>query len=176
MSKSRLVMAFRPPAIPKPGSRGELVAIEFVPNNFKLMDLDKEPPPGRTGTTEKMPTDADLAEQRRQAMYDAIRDRLRKPGDGEKRETGFIERSECTNRGAFMHIKTGSEVLKLVFPQGLVMGAYTPDIQGVQLGCGMKALPDIPVVFVYKSVADAKAKAAGELVSLEFVPKSFTLN
>jgi hypothetical protein len=42
------------------------------------------------------------------------------------------------------------------------------------MGCSMKAL-DIPVVFIYKVAADARAKSAGQLVSLEFVPRSFVL-
>ncbi len=108
-------------------------------------------------------------------MMDAIRERVRKPAAGETREMGFIERSECTNKGAFMYVKIGSQVLKLVYPQGLFIGAFTPEIENLQLGCGMKAI-DIPVVIVYKPSATAKSKAVGEMVSLEFVPKTFTLN
>ena len=107
-------------------------------------------------------------------MLDDIRERIRKPVGSERREMGFIEKSECTNKGMFIHVKVGAQILKLAYPQGMVMGAYTPDIQGVQLGCGMKTL-DIPVVVTFKPAAEAKAKVAGELVSLEFVPKSFTL-
>jgi len=34
---------------------------------------------------------------------------------------------------------------------------------------------EVPIVFIYKSAADSKRKVAGELVSIEFVPKTFTL-
>ena len=104
-----------------------------------------------------------------------MRERLRKPADGEKREMGLIERSECTNKAAFMYIKVDTQILKLVYPQTLVMGAYTPEVENIQLGCGMKSI-DIPVVFVFRPTSDAKSKTAGDLVSLEFVPKSFSLN
>ena len=171
------VISYRPASAPRSTSRGDLVAIEFVPDNFRFIDLAAEPPPPTYEVEDAGPPsgDGEFAEQRRIAMLDAIRDRLRKPADGERREMGFIDRSECTNKAAFMHIKVGTEILKLVYPQTMVTGAFTPDVEGIQFGCGMKSV-DVPVVFVFKAGADAKAKTAGELVSLEFVPKSFTLN
>ena len=113
---------------------------------------------------------------RRSIMLTAIRQNLRKPAAGEKQEMGFIERSECSNKGTFVFMKVGANILKLAnsTPQTLLMRAYTPDVADLQLGCGMKQV-DIPVVFVYRENADPKAKSVGDLVSLEFVPKTFTL-
>jgi tetratricopeptide (TPR) repeat protein len=176
LSNSLVVISYRPSATTTGRSRGELVAVEFVPSNFKLVDLKTEQAPTRyeVPATSEGTSEVDFAEERRKAMIDDIRERIRKPAGTERREMGFIEKSECTNKGMFMHIKVGAQILKLSYPQGMVMGAYTPDIQGVQLGCGMKTL-DIPVVVTFKPATEAKAKTAGELVSLEFVPKSFTL-
>ncbi|MEO6334413.1 MAG: tetratricopeptide repeat protein, partial [Pyrinomonadaceae bacterium] len=177
LSNTLAVISYRPMTGAKALSKGDLVAVEFVPNNFRFIDVSAEAPPPTYEVEESGPPrdGGDLAEQRRKAMMDAIRERLRKPAGGERRELGFIERTECSSKSAFMHIKVGTEVLKLIYPQAIVMGAFTPDVEGVQLGCGMKGV-DIPVVFVFKPVVDAKGKVAGELVSLEFVPKSFTLN
>lgn len=177
LASANAVISYRPGTFEKSASRGELVAVEFVPTNFRFVDLKAEAPPPTFEVEEAGPpqTEGDFAERRRRAMMDAIRDRIRKPSEGEKREIGFIERSECTNKGAFIHIKAGTQILKLVYPETTFMGGYTPEVEGVQLGCGMKSV-DIPVVFIFKPSANAKAKAVGELVSLEFVPKSFTLN
>ena len=109
-------------------------------------------------------------------MLSSIAASLRKPREGETRELGFIERSECTSKGIFFYIKSGTQVVKLTsaVPEQIFLRGYTPDIAHLQMGCGMKAV-EIPVVFVYKKTGDAKAKVHGELLSLEFVPPSFKL-
>ena len=117
-----------------------------------------------------------MAEQRRAMMMQGIREGLRKPADGETRELGFIERTECTNQGMFFFMKTASRTLRLAAPkQNMELRAFTPDVESLQLGCGMKAV-DIPIVFIYKNSADAKRKVSGDLISINFVPKTFTLN
>ncbi len=177
LSSSLALISYRPTAAEKSTSRGELIAVEFVPANFRLIDLAAEAPPPtyEVEETGPPPTEGDFAEQRRKAMLDGIRQSIRQPAEGERREMGFIERSECTSKSMFMHIKVGPQVMKLIYPQTLAMRAYTPEVDGIRIGCGMKTV-DIPIVFVFKPTADGKAKAAGELVSVEFVPKSFTLN
>ena len=176
LATSTAVITYRPNATAKPPLRGELVALEFVPSNFRFVDLKAEPiPPTYVVEETGAPTAGAIADERRNAMMRAIRDRIRKPGEGEKREMGFIERSECNKNGMFFHIKTGAQVLKLAASQSMFLGGYTPDIEHMQIGCTMKAV-DVPIVFVYKPATDLKAKAAGDLVSVEFVPKTFTLN
>jgi hypothetical protein len=34
---------------------------------------------------------------------------------------------------------------------------------------------DILVIFTYKAIGESKANSAGEIIALEFVPKSFSL-
>jgi hypothetical protein len=109
-------------------------------------------------------------------MMQAIRNGLRKPADGETQELGSIESSECTKEGMFFFIKTTAGILRLASPgQSMNLRAFTPDIESLQIACGMKSL-DVPIVFIYKSGADTKRKVAGDLISIEFVPKTFTLN
>ena len=172
------VITYREIVAQNNGPRGELVALEFVPNDFRLIDLKEEPdaPTYLVEETGPPPVDSQIAEQRRNAIMQGIRDGLRKPSDGEARELGYIERTECTNQGMFFFMKTSAGILRLASPtQGMALRAYTPDIENLQVGCGMKPL-DVPVVFVYKNTPDKKRKVSGDLVSLEFVPKTFTLD
>jgi hypothetical protein len=179
LSTSNLVLTYKPLPNSKPARRGELIAIEFVPNNFRFIDLKAEPKPPTYVVEEVGPPDTDSGsvEQRRKAITEAIREALRKPETGEQREIGFIERTECSSKGVFVHIKTATQQFKLAnsSPETMYMRAFTADVEGLRLGCGMKQV-DIPVVFVFKANADSKATASGDLVSLEFVPKGFSLN
>jgi hypothetical protein len=56
----------------------------------------------------------------------------------------------------------------------LSIRGFTPDIESLRFGCNMKPV-EIPVVFTYKPAADPKSKTSGDLVALEFVPKSSVL-
>ncbi len=59
-------------------------------------------------------------------------------------------------------------------PQLIQISGYTPDLAAIQFGCGIKAI-EYPVVFIYTPKPDGKARTDGEINSLEFVPKDFTL-
>lgn len=120
----------------------------------------------------------DLEAMRRKAMMEGLRSALREPQAGEKRELAYLDKIECTNKGAvFFHMRTGTQTLKLLnsSPQSLQIRMFTSDLEGMQFGCGIKPI-EIPAVVIYRAKPDAKAKTAGEIVSLDFVPKTFTLN
>jgi len=109
-------------------------------------------------------------------MMQGIKNALRQPVAGEKRELGFIEKVECGNKGMFFYIKNQTRTFKLTAAsaQAIQIRAFTPDVEQLQLGCAMKQV-DIPVVFTYKESSDSKAKSNGEIISMEFVPKTFIL-
>jgi hypothetical protein len=153
------VITYRPSPTAKPPVRGEVVALEFVPSNFRFVDLKTEPTPPTyvVEETGQATTPGPVVDARRTAMMEAIRQRVRKPAEGEKREMGFIEKSECNKQGMFFHIKVGSAVLRLAAPQSMFLGGYTPDIEHLQIGCAMKAI-DVPVVFVYKPADGPEGK------------------
>ena len=175
----------------KNGHRGELVAVEFVPTNFRVMTDEEmrnatlviydEPEPEQNrarspNSLPPMPTAADIEQARRDMMMQSISDALRKPVEGEKRETGFLEKIECTSKGMYFYMRTATQTIKLLgsspaLPKIIV---YTPDLGGTQFVCGIKPI-EFPAVFIYTAKPDAKAKTAGEIISVEFVPKSFTL-
>ena len=186
------VLTYRARPTPGKGSvRGELVSVEFVPAHFRFVDPSAEPPVSQEAASGAVPAPVDTGEtvgsapsppfadpetDRKQLFFEQIRNALRKPEQGEKRLMGFIEKSECTQKGAFYYLRTPTQVLKLngggnAKPE---LKGFTPDIENVQFGCGMKAL-DIPVVITYREGEDKKAKHNGDLVALEFVPKDFVL-
>lgn len=183
VSKFQALITYKDVNPPKIGVRGELVAVEFVPANFRIMTEDEM----RSATlvvwdmdvpkqAKPMLTNAEMEAKRREAILKGIKDNLRKPAEGEKREYGYIEKVECNDKFATFHVKTGSKTLKLMSPPSKQPNivVYTPDLAGVQFGCGMKAL-EFPAVVVYSTGFDLRSNADGTLVSIEFVPKSFVL-
>lgn len=105
-------------------------------------------------------------------MLEEIKQALRTPLDGEKREIGVVERIECSNNSIFFIAKIGTQTLKLKAksPQDVKIMTFTSDAGGLQFGCGVK-LPPLPAVITYRP----KDKD-GEMVALEYVPKSFKLD
>ncbi|PYS99010.1 MAG: hypothetical protein DMF63_13130 [Acidobacteria bacterium] len=178
LANSPMVITYREAAGAKVPVRGELVALEFVPKEFRFVDLAAEPAPPTyvIEETGPPPVDGEVAQERRDQMMQTIRANIRQPAAGETRELGFIERSECTKDGMFFFLRTSSQTIRVASPrEGLTLRAFTPDIESLQVGCGMKAL-DVPVVFIYKPLEDKKRKVSGDLISMEFVPKTFTIN
>ena len=174
------VLTYQPRGDVKNTNHGELIAIEFVPNNFRFMDLsqkrityqvseDSAPPPAAVNNENAVP-------KQRAAMMEAIKSALRQPAAGEKREIGFIEKVECSGKGMFFFIKDTTRTLKLAAasPESIQIRAFTPEVEQLQMGCNLKQV-DIPVVFTYKEVENSKTKSNGEIISLEFVPKGFIL-
>ena len=110
-------------------------------------------------------------------MLNNIRSNIREPGAGEKREMAFLQKIECTNKGVFFNIKTATAVLRLfdAKPESLPIRVFTPDLNGVELGCNASIM-DYPAVIIYTDKPDPKLKTVGTILSVDFVPKTFTLN
>lgn len=188
LSKYNTVITFLPKASTKPVARGELLAIEFVPKDFRFIEGDYVPP---RLTKRTRPTDAppevrpvpndtakneDLEARRRTAMMKSIADAVKKPAAGQTRSIGFLDRVECTSKAAFFHIRTENGTLRLTTadPAKVAITLFVQDLNGVQFGCTLTPI-EFPVVFVYTDSPDNKKKIAGEIISLDFVPKSFKL-
>lgn len=193
VSAKTAVLIYKPKAATVKGvSRGELVSIAFVPANFRFVEISADqsniisvaesqptmesgPPPPQIFET-KMPTREDFDAERRAAMMTQIRASIRKPNPGEKQELVLIEKSECSNKGMFFYFKTPTQILKLSKLQTtkLLLRAFVPDAQQIQVGCGMTAV-EIPVVISYTDAPEKKSKTNGEILSIEFVPQTFVL-
>jgi hypothetical protein len=85
---------------------------------------------------------------------------------------GVLTLIECGARNdAIFHVRGGAETLKLNGGdlRGISFTAFTPREAGSEVGCGPRKL-DTPVVVTYRPAA-----GGGDLVAVEFVPASFTL-
>jgi len=190
-SSMKAVLTYKPAASKaKASTRGELVSVEFVPAHFRLIDPKSEAErptdtPAETSVTAGPTVDAERASpssppeplpERGDPTNERIKESMRKPGPGEVRVLGFIEKSECTAKGAFFFIKAGTQLLKLngAGNSQPELRAFTQDVEDLQIGCGMKAV-EVPVVVTYRESVDKKTKSVGVLISLEIVPKNFVL-
>ncbi len=108
------------------------------------------------------------------AMLEAINRNLRQLKSDEKRVLGFLTRIECGASGIEYLIKTDNQSLKLsseTFDTVMLM-SYTADESGGQIGCGTLK-KDVFAVIGYRPLVKANTKSAGEILSIEFVPKNF---
>ncbi len=187
-----VLVTYRPINVAKSSVRGELVGLEFVPDNFRfltreemqsgtLVIYDEEEPSALARTIDPPPllaaNEEEFLAKRRELLWQAIANAIRKPRESEKRDMGFLEKVECTNKSAYFYIRTVERTFKLLSqpsqPPAIVF--FTPDLQGVQIGCNSKSI-EFPAVFIYNLKPDNKTKTDGEIVSLEFVPKSYNLD
>lgn len=165
---------------------GQLTALEFVPAAFRMMtrdeiDAERSAPSSFTSNGGPPPDmergGGDVDAARTAAMMEGLRAALRQPAAGERREMGYLESIECKGKVPVFVFKTAAgQALRLSNsnPQAMQIKLFVRDLAGMQFGCGV-GVPDFPVLVVYKDAPDAKLKTAGEVVSLDFVPKSFTL-
>lgn len=178
-----VVITYRPNA-----SKNTLTALHFVPADFRLMtkdEIDNAPnliiqggPPSDTERNAQMASDqmVDFEKRREQMMMQQVERSLRKPLDGEVRVMGGVEKIECTTKEQFFVIRNARGLLKLKAPTAgqLSIRAFTQDAGGLQFGCG-SGYPTLQAIVTYRPSQDKKGKNAGDLVSLEYVPKSYQL-
>jgi tetratricopeptide (TPR) repeat protein len=181
-------------AAPKDQPRGEIVAIEFVPDDFRMMteaELAQQTPPRLVriedvdatgaalppGAQRQEPTQEEANTEHGDAIRRQLVASLKQAGEGEKRDIGYLQKIECSSKGIYFIMRTSAGDLRLLnlSPETLAIRIFTPDLDGVQFGCALKPL-EYPAVFVYKATPDPKAKTQGTILSLDFVPKSFTLD
>ena len=170
--------------------RGELVAIEFIPRDFRFMtdeemrsatliiyDDPQAPKVEKTPETIVLSSvTSEIDAQRSVIAMREINNAVRKPLEGEIREMGFLDKIECTDKGNVFYLRVGTETRKLINYSSTSLRIYlfTPDLGATQFACGIKPV-EFPAVFVYRPANDPKSKVNGDIVSLEFVPKSFVL-
>lgn len=183
------VITYKKTLATKGSSRGELVSVEFVDKDFRFMDpresprLTKRPVTNGSGavsgTLNEPPplTSPDAEARRREMMMRGLAAALKKPGEGQKREMGYLDKIECTNKGFSFVIRTTAKIYRLrtMVSNPPSIDVYVPDLAGMEFGCAIKPI-EFPAVFIYTDKPDGKTKTDGEIVSLEFVPKSFVLD
>ncbi|MGB7924390.1 MAG: hypothetical protein WCF57_14190 [Pyrinomonadaceae bacterium] len=100
-----------------------------------------------------------------------LRESMRAPQDGEQQARGLLMRVDCSEKGITFTVKVGERLLKFHsnILQSVELTSWTPEISG-DMTCGARNPPS-DVVVTYRS----RAKGDGEMIAIDFVPKSFVL-
>ena len=172
MSAVKAVITFVERASQTGNVRGDIVSVEFVPVDFHIMSADE-----LNKSIAIEPSIQLQDKEERAAIMRAIREALSQPGAGEKRELGYLEKIDCASGGRYFQMRTATEVLRLFNSSSAAVEIrlFTRELEGKQFGCTMSPI-NVPAVFIYKENTDTRKGSAGEIVSIEFVPRSFTLN
>ncbi len=168
------VITYRPSADAKSKTKGDLTAIYFVPKTFRFKTEEEiAASEAKQNVLNEQAMKDEIAAQIKQQ----IKNILRKPEAGEKRELTMPDKIECSGRSMIFVVKSGSQVLRLKTesPQNVRIMAFTQNAGAMQFGCGVK-LPTVPAVVTYRPSADGKEKTNGEIVAIEFVPEGFELD
>lgn len=123
--------------------------------------------------TDQPLSDEEIARRRAIATNESLNLALRIPGDGEERVIGTIDRVECGTNGASVTVRTGGEriILWNRSVENVTLISYVDKLVNSEFGCGIAARQQTAVVTFRKS---GTANGADELISIEFVPSSFT--
>lgn len=173
------VITYRPGAA---SAKGSLLSLVFVPKFFRLkseaeLAEAQEIIVEEASSEDNRNAQADMERQRKEAMLGAIGAALRAPQEGEKREIGIVEKIECSGQSVFFYVKAETQTLKLKTssPNNVKFAAFTPEIGQMRIGCGVKMPPVQAVITFRPNTAETKDRQNGEIIAVEFVPKSFVL-
>ncbi len=124
--------------------------------------------------TDKPLTEEELAALNEKAMLESINQTLRRLKPDEKRVLGYLTRIECDSKGIEYAVRVGDEILKLESEtfDSLLLMSFSAETYDGQIGCGT-VKSEMFAVVSYRPAANAKAKSAGEILSIEFVPNNF---
>ena len=170
LKNARAVITYRPAATAKSKSKGEITEIYFVSKNFRFKS---EAEMAESDAKQEVLTQDDIKDQ----IEASIKNSLRKPEAGERRELTTPDKIECSGKLIFFVVKSGDKVLKLKTdsPQNVGITAFTQNVGQMKFGCGVK-LPSVPAIVTYRPSPDPDDKISGEIVALEFVPEGFKLD
>lgn len=175
LSAIKTVFTYRPA---EDGTAGTLLSMTFVPDFFRLKTAEEiaATRPVVIVDDEREPTDAaDFEELRRVSMMESLKRALRKPGAGETRVLGRLMKIECGRKFTTYVISAGGRTLKLRNDPDVTLHiiTYTPDANGIEFRCNFGPL-DVPALVTFRDTDEKKLD--GNIVAIEFVPPSFTLD
>ncbi|REJ75931.1 MAG: DUF1570 domain-containing protein [Acidobacteria bacterium] len=175
LSEVRTIFTYQPGAR---NSEGTLLSMTFVPDFFRLKTPEEIARTRPVVIVEDQPgprTTVEFDERRRTSMMEALRRSLRKPAAGEIRVLAKLSKIECGRKYTAYVVEAGGRKLTLRNDPDVTVHiiTYTPEVQGIQFGCGFGPLDALAIV-TYRSTNDKKLD--GNIVAIEFVPSSFTFN
>jgi len=106
---------------------------------------------------------------------DALREALRKPGDGERQVLARLMRVDCDGKGIIFTVLVEGRSLRLHADQfrAIHIVAFSSDA-GSEITCGPRKTENF-VVICYVPETDVRNRLEGRVKSIEFVPKDFKL-
>ena len=172
VSSIRAVITYNERSVPNGTVRGDLISIEFVPPGFRILSKEE-----MTKSFAIDPSTQITDSKEQEAIIRSIRQALYQPKHGETRMLGYLDRIECSNSERYYVIRMVAKTYRLAggAPETMPIRLFTRELEGMQFGCRMQPI-DVPVVFIYRDTPDSKSGSDGEIISLEFVPRGFTLD
>lgn len=124
--------------------------------------------------TDEILTEEELARRRERATLESINEILRKPKGGEKRVLGYLTKIECGVNEISYSVKVENKILNFKSENfdKLILLSYSGDLSDNKIGCDLSA-KELFSVISFKPFINSKANSAGEIISIEFVPKNF---
>ncbi len=124
--------------------------------------------------TDKPLTEEELRLLNEKSMLESINRNLQRPKANQQRILGFLTKIECRAGEVFYSIKSDNQNLQLRSENfdSLFLMSYDEGMSEEQVGCGTIKKERFAVV-IYHPAESAKTKTAGDIVSIEFVPKNF---
>ncbi len=124
--------------------------------------------------TEIPMSDEEIARRRERALIESLNTTLRRANPDEKRFLGRLTNIECREKQVIFSISADDGVLQLTTAslENLRLISFEPEFVNSEFGCGAVRKENLAVV-TYRPGAVGKSKIAGEIVAVEFVPKTF---
>lgn len=157
LSSSKAVLTYTPAKTRSGRSRGELLAIDFVPDFFRLMTEDEV---ARAEAQKAEEEAADAA--RRRELWPSTR--TLKPT--EKRVSGTIKTLECVGNAPIIKMLVDGRVLSLLWLPQQRLNLVTAGARPPRMECGMESWK-APVTVIYEDKPNATLKTDGILVAVE---------
>ncbi len=148
--------------------------INSLESQLKEIEFYKKHPELVVDAPDKPLTEAELAEINEQHLLVSVNRMLRTPKKGEKRVLGYLTKIECQPTRVVYSIRADNQVLRLDSENfdSLILITFDGEMSNGQVGCETLKKENF-VVVNYRP--NEKDKTAGEIVSIEFVPKNFRL-
>jgi tetratricopeptide (TPR) repeat protein len=139
---------------------------------FAVRNYKKRPDPD--GVTDEPMSDEEIARRREKAMLESLNATLRIPRQNEIRMLGIVTKIDCQPNQIIISVKAENEVLQLKSSsfETLQLISFEPSLVSAEFGCGVMKQETLSVV-TFRPRAGDRSKVAGEIVSVEFVPKNF---
>jgi len=119
-------------------------------------------------------SEEEITRRREKALLESLNATLRKPKTDEKRLLGYVTNIECQPKQIIFSMKTDTQNFELKSDsfETIALISFDSKLVAAEFGCGEWKKENLAVI-TFRPNMNAKSKIAGEIVSVEFVPKNF---